>query len=504
MPSSKSLGWATALAGLGQAVPNILRQYNQDATAFNDTVRKNRVKTEAEEILNSLPEYGSVLEAMTPEEAQGVLARTSPQEKQAAVDIMAGKRGLDTMRLQVPASIPEPAMPDGGALGALAAPKSGRHARNAFVNKFMDTLGKIESDGKDIGAHPRAKNGAQAFGRFGVVPEFHAHRAGLDPTNPADLAKFKADPELQRSAAESFVRELGKKYNWDPVMMRRGYYGLTADNDAPQFLADGRRMPSSNEDNARFMELFGDMERPADDPAEDYMPAPYDNTLLTSMVKDGPPKREKTVKKVTHGDRLALALSKATNPEVYANLKDQIERISKMAEIERQEGKDREASFEKEQERYGENARKLTDLNFQTWKEQGERQHRARTYKDQSIQALRTQRDSLQKQLADIRGFQTRVAKGEESADMLAAAYPNFFTTKSTDPGFFAELFQGDDAAPGKETAFDTKRFTDAVKALEDDIQAIDQALSSKSGASVTPAAAPPSAVSKYLTPRKN
>ena len=151
-----------------------------------------------------------------------------------------------------------------------------RYTRNAFAKRFMDTLGLIESNDKDIGAHPRAANGLQAFGRLGVVPELHAQRVGLDPTNQKDLEKFKSDPELQYQAAENFVMELGKKYNWDPGMMRRGYYGITKDPSAPQKLADGRIMPSSDEDHDKFMQAFGDAQTVKDAEAR--------HTRMTDMV----------------------------------------------------------------------------------------------------------------------------------------------------------------------------------------------------------------------------
>lgn len=507
MGNATKLGWAAGIASMGQAIPGIVRQYAEDSKAEEKKAYEDKVKSEAAGIIGGLPAAGTVLEelakGMSPDQAQQVLANTSPADQAQAAALLRGVKGLESMRLMTPKNIPEPAAPEGGALGALTSAQTARQKRNAFVNRFMEAVGQIESGGQNIGAHPRARNGAQAFGRYGVVPEFHAQRVGLDPSNASDVARFKGDPELQKSAAESFIRELGKKYNWDPVMMRRGYYGLTKDPNAPQFLADGRQMPSSNEDSAKFMAALGDVERPdSADLEEPPDPLPWDNSLLSDLVKDGPPKQSVMPKRVTEGDRLRIILSKVKNPDVLAKLEPFIKSTSSLAEIERGEAKDRQASFEKEQDRYGENVRKDSQLKFDTWKEKGDREHRARTYRDQSVQALRTQRDSLQKQLADIRGFQTRVAKGEESPEMLAAAYPNFFATRKTDPGVLAQLFQGDDAKPGEVTEFDSKRFADAVKALEADIQSIDEALSSKSGAGVSAAPAAPKALSKYLTKR--
>jgi len=494
MKNSAGLAWANALASLGQSTPMILRQYNQDVTGQN-------TRAGASDILKGMPTYGSPLEelagGMTPEQGREVLSRTSPQDQKAAIALLSEK---------MPKSLPDPAMPEGGAIGALAEAKNPRHVKNAFVNRFMATLQNIESPrgGDTNSPHPMAKNGHQAHGALGVVPELHAQRVGLDPSNPADIARFKADPELQRQASENFVHELGKKYKWDPGMMRRGYYGITKDPDLPQYLADGRRMPSSNEDTAKFLTAFGEAERPADADAPD--PSPWDNSLLTDLVKERP-KMKTLPKKVTYGDQERYLLSKVKNPEQFELLKGYIANIGKLAEGERKDKDQDRDAFEKQEDRYSTNVRQVANLNFDTWKAGQEKGDRDRTYRTQNVQALRTQRDSLQKQLADVRGFQTRVAGGKESPEMLSAAYPNFFKSVHKDPSPLRELagmLPGvPDAEAKPEISFDNQRFTEAVKALENDIQAIDEALASKSGARVTPPAAAPTALSKYLTPRK-
>lgn len=514
MASPASLGWAAALASLGQAAPGIARQYNKDLAADAEADRNNKLRASTQSILQGMPQYGSVLEefsgSMPPDQAQEVLARTSPEDRQAAVDIMAGKRGLDSLRLAMPEKMPDLPTPPGGALGAMLQPARGR-SRKDIIEQIRPIIRDMESGGRYGIAHPRAKSGKQAMGAYGIVPEiwFPAFPDfKLDHTNPEHRKRFLEDPAIQ-DAMFSTIAERGlEETGGDLRKFRAWYYGgpsavSALDSDAgkrPEYAYDAQgkliSMPSRTDDADDFMRRLQEAGLdPSAAMAETPAMLPWDNSLLADLVKE-PPKRAETMpRKVSYGDQERYILSKVTNPEQMAMLKDILSPISALAKAER----DRE---DKQSGRYGENVRADARLKFDTWKEERAGRHRDRTYRDQSIQALRAQRDSMQKQLQDIRSFQTRVSSGKESPEMLAAAYPDFFTTRSTDPGFLAQLLQGDEATPGKETAFDTARFTEAIRALEADIQAIDQALSTKSGAPVSAPAGAPNPLSKYLTPR--
>lgn len=511
MGSGTALGWANFLTAIGAATPGIVKNYNEQSTAEAELAKKTKLRDWGASVLKGMPQVGSpVLDEMAqmdPATASTVLQNTPPANRQQAMEILSqGRKGLDGLRLKFPTSAPDGLGGVDGALESIATPRNPRHVKNAFVNRFMDTLSTIESGGQDIGDHPQAKNGATATGRFGVVPEFHAQRVGLDPSNPADLAKFKADPELQRAAAEDFVRELGRKYNWDPGMMRRGYYGITGNNDAPQYLADGRAMPSSNEDNAKFLAAFGNAQRPdnSDVPAS----LPWDNTLLSSLVAE-PPKMKTVPKKVTYGDQERYLLSKVENPEQLAMMKDYLATISGLAKEERDAKKDERGEFDKNQTRYDENVRKVTDLNFQTWKEKqtarDKRFTRNAAQNKENLTALRQQRESLQKQLLDLRTFEQRAAKGKEPVELISAAYPEFYTTRSGEPGFLDQLVHGGDAVAPQETKLDRAKLKKRAEDIQAEIDGIDQELSNTSRASSIKNADPgaPPALSKYLIPRK-
>lgn len=525
MTPATNFAWASALSSLGASVPLMLRQYNQDVELQRDRDKKNALNTEVQDILKGMPQYGSVLESvagdMPPAQAQAVLENTSPEDKQAAADILAGKRGLDSMRLSLPASMPEPAMPQGGALGALMQPKPKAASRKEIIDAIRPIIRQMESGNRYGITHPRAKSGKQALGAYGIVPEYWFSafpQFKLNASDPTHRKQFLDTPAIQDAFFDGIAEKGLEETGGDLRKFRAWYYGgpsavKALDTDAgkkPEWAYDEKgqliQMPSRSSDAEDFISRLDKslLQSGLDASAtQDTAPAelPWDNSLLEDLVKEKP--SLKTLpKKVSYSDQERYLLSKVTRPEQIALLKDFIEPISRLAERERTEEKERLAGFENEQERYGENVRKVSQLRFDTWKEQGDRAHRSSTARDQSVQALRAQRDSMQKQLLDARDFQKRVASGKESVDMLSAAYPNFFSSQTKDPGFFAQLFQGDDAAPDKETVFDSKQFSDHILWLEDQIRTIDETLSTKSGASVS---APPqlqSPLSKYLKPR--
>jgi hypothetical protein len=499
MNRAASMAWASFISSLGDQVPDIARQYNKDVAEDRERQRTALVKKSVQDILDGAPQVGTdvlgqIAGGMDPNTAQQVLARTSPEDKATAATVVANNvKGLSSLQT---------APGTASAMDALADPQSNRHLKNAFVNRFMDALDTVESGGQNIGAHPRARNGHQAYGRFGVVPELHAQRVGLDPSKPEDLARFKADPDLQRAAAEDFVRELGKKYDWDPTMMRRGYYGLTSNPDAPQYLADGRRMPSSNEDNAKFLSAFGNVQRPE----ESTSPAklPWDNSLLESIVKPGRPQMTVRPKKVTYEDKERYILSRIKTPEEFAYAKDALAIISGLAKEERDAAKDDRTQFNAEMTAYGENVRKNSQLQFDTWKTMQEAKERTGKARSEALAALKQQRESVQNQLRDLRSFEARVASGKESTDLLAAAFPEYYTTTSEGPSWFDTLLHQSDAKSTQVTQLDSEKVRARALELQQELNNIDIEISNRSGAATlsSPDANSLRPLSKYLTPR--
>lgn len=510
MGTGGQLGWANFLTAIGAQVPTLLKNYNEASILEDEAAKKAKTRGSVADILKGLPQVGSPvlddLAGMDPTTAQKVLQSTSPANRQEAMAILSqNRKGLDGLRLSMPGNVPGTGGVD-GALESLTQPANPRQAKNAFVNKFLDTIAIGESGNKDIGNHPQAANGLVASGKLGVVASLHAHRVGLDPNNPADIETFKASPELQRAAADSYVRELGEKYNWDPRKMSIGYYGVAKDPDAPQYLADGRAMPSNNQYADKFMTRFSSMTRP--ETPETPTSMPWDNSLLSSLVKEAP--QMKTVpKKVTYGDQERYLLSKVQNPEQLAMMKDYIASIGSLAKDEREALKDERGEFGKERTAYNENVRKDADLKFNTWKEQQDNKNRRYTQnatrRTETMAALRQQRESIQKEIQDARLFEQRAAAGKEPVELLAAAYPQFYTTKSGEAGFLDQMINGGDAEVPMVTKMDPSKLKQWMADRQATLDGINQELSTRSNAPTVRNEEPATpALSKYLKPRKN
>lgn len=507
MSRAAGMAWANFVSSLGASAPGIARQFNEDSERNKKLRDASALKASVQDIITRMPQVESpVLNEITdPEEAKRVLASLPEENKQEAVSLM-GAKGLDAMRLKMPSTIPErPGM--GSAISTLTKQGQEPFDKDKFIDKFMGVTANKESNGKDIGLHPMAKNGYQAVGRFGVVPSLHMHRVGLDSNKKADVERFNSSPELQAGAARDLIAELGDRYDWDPLMMRKGYYGITGKPDAPQYLADGRAMPSGNQDSSDFMDAWNGLGSMAAFDGGQSGKLPWDNSLLDSLTSEKPTMKTMP-KKVSYGDQERYLLSKIKSPEQYAALKDMLSSVSGLAKSERDSQVDAEKNFQDENRQYGENVRANSRLKFDTWKEGNDTKNRRytanRASRNESLGALRQQRDSMHKQLQDLRAFQTRASSGKEDTEILSAAYPEFYTNSTKQPTALETMLHGDNAEFKPVTTLDLKKVKDAATSLEQNINAIDQALSGKSNADVIqmPASTKPE-LSKYLKPRK-
>lgn len=521
MGKGSSLAWANFLQTIGQQAPGIIQRYDEQQTAYDLKQKDLANKKSVSEIMRGMPQVGSpVLDEMAggmdPQTATKVLQLTPPEVKRQA---------LETLRLSVPQNTPTAPGAE-GALRSFAEPRK-QQTPTDMVEAIRPIIRSMEED-KTLGyktLHPKDLKGRQALGAYGISPSswWHAFpEYGLDANNPEHIQKFLNSPQIQDEMFAKIAQRGLQDTGGDPRKFRAWYYSgpktaakLGTGQDweyKPQHaMKNGKivEMPSIGADADAFVKRLQDAgmdTTAAMDLAKAATPAdlPWDNSMLESLVKDRP--TMKTLpKKVTYGDQERYLLSKVKNPEVLALLKDYIGAVSGLAKGERETVKQSRDDYEKDMTQYGENVRKDSELHFNTWKEGQTAKENALKRKDETLSALRTQRESLQKQLGDLRSFEQRAGAGKEPTELLSAAYPEYYTTAASDPSWFAQVFQGGDANPTMETKLDAKKLTQRSKDIQAEIDGIDQEVSRRSKAPSISNTRPPEGnpLSKYMTPRK-
>jgi len=514
MSTATGLAWANFLSSLGGAAPGILRNYNEDANRQNLAAEKAQLDGSVANIIKGMPQVGSsVLDDMTtmqPAQAKQVWDATPPETKQEALSYMSGKQGLDALRMKMPQAIPD--RPDmGSAVATLAKPAPDPTV--STVEALRPVIKDMESGGRYNIFHPKTASGKQALGAYGILPDtwFPAFpQFGLDAHNKEDVNRFLSSPSLQDAMFSEIAKKGLSETGGDLRKFRAWYYGgpdsaakLGTGNEwTPQSaFSNGQKvkMPSVGEDADAFMKRLTDA---GVDPSQMTAPTapaglPWDNSLLESLVKDRPT-MPTMPKKVTYGDQEKYLLSKVTNPEQYALMKDMISGVSGLAKQERDSTAEAGKSFDERTKTWNSDVEKNAQLQFDTWKANLEHGDKTSTRKDESLTALRQQRESKQKELADLREFQKRVEK-DGATESIAAAYPDFITTE--EPGVLNQLIHGSDAVGSP--ILNKSKVSEKARALQEEIDAIDERLSTKSGAAVqSPQATGPAALSKYLKPR--
>ncbi len=521
---SSNLALANFLASLGGEVPGMLSRFEDRSLVEEKYNRDTSARTSVADILKNLPKVGDDMDAlgqmagptMTPEQAKGVLATTPPENAAQAAQILAqNRKGLDSLRLAMPDQF-QPAPGTESVLGQFTAqpPKPAQDV----IESLRPVIRDMESGGNYGQLHPRTRSGKQALGAYGILPEVwfkEFPQFGLDSSRPEDKQKFLASPALQDAMFAEIAKKGLSDTGGDLRKFRAWYYGgpdaadsLTAGKGfSPQSaIVNGRTvsMPSVADDADLFMKR---LEAAGVDPqaamATSPGQLPFDASLLQSLVKE-PPKMKVLPKKVTYGDQERYLLSKIQNPEQMALLSDHLKAIGDLSRQEREAGRADRQEYRGEVTDYNQNVRALTDVNYNVWKELEEKKKAGHQLRNEELAAARARRDSIQKELADIRAFEAQAAKGKEPVEMLQAAHPEFFSTKSEGPSTLQTLIHGDKAEGEKVTKFDPELMKQRVQNLQSEIESIDNILASRSHTTnYTEAPAGMPDFSKYLTPRK-
>lgn len=431
MPSSNTwAGLSAFLSSAGKSAQQITRQYQADVEdqADRDEKEKERFRLRVKEARalgakrTGGAKISSVMAAlanpMDPEEAVTHLENADPKAVTQAADAIKG----------ITANAPAPL------------PRSNRDKRfddNKIKNSILNSIAAQESTGTDIGAHPRAKNGLQAFGKYGIVPELHIDKVGLDPKNPKDIAMWKADPDLQKMTAERIVDANYKASGGDVKETFRRHYGITKNPDAKQHLADGRQMPSSNEyvDQAysRYKSLGGpdssqSVERTAGKARQAI------DALVSTDFKEPSNRRVKR-------DEAALGkLYASMTPEEIEQNKDYLDRVTQLAGAGREDYRD-------EMTKYGNDLNRQTTAAMNAMKLDEMQQvamlkikSGVKSLTPEEVKALESRRKLLESMRSQITDFTTRVGTAKAGArEAILKSRPDL--AGEEEPNFVGRLF---------------------------------------------------------------
>ncbi len=521
---SANLALANFFASLGGDVPGLIARYDERSLGEEKYNRETAARTSVAKILKNLPKVGDDMSAlgemagttMTPDQAKSVLASTPPENAAEAAQILAqNRKGLENLRLAMPDKF-QPAPGTDAVLGQFAAPPP-KPAQDV-IESLRPVIRDMESGGNYGQLHPRTRSGKQALGAYGILPEVwfkEFPQFGLDAARPEDKQKFLSSPALQDAMFAEIAKKGLSDTGGDLRKFRAWYYGgpdaadaLTAGKGfSPQSaIVNGRTvsMPSVADDADMFMKR---LEAAGVDPqaamASSPGQLPFDASLLQSLVKE-PPKMKVLPRKVSYGDQERYLLSKIQNPEQMALLSDHLKAIGDLSRQERESERQDRQDFRGEVADYNQNVRALTEVNYNVWKALEEKKKQGHQIRTEELAAARARRDSIQKELADIRAFEAQVAKGKEPVEMLQGAHPEFYTTKSEGPSTMETLFFGAGAKGEQVTKFDPGLMKQRVQSLQAEIESIDNILASRSHTTnYTEAPSGMPDLSKYLTPRK-
>ncbi len=419
MPGSNAwAGLAAFLSSAGASAGKITRQYQDDVQEEEDR-KAAEEKRKKEDIIFNENRYdrtrgrlakisggvkiknamAALATPMDPEEAKAHLASEDPKVIEQA------SNAIQEVAAKAQAPLPK---------------QSARWQENEIKRKILESLAGQESTNEDIGAHPRAKNGLQAYGKFGIVPELHIDKIGLDPKNAADIEKWKKSPELQRDTAERIVDENYKASNGDVKGTIRRHYGLTSDPDKKQYLADGREMPSSNEyveqAYSRFKGLGGTdgAGRGSVEKTAGNARAAIDNLINTKF--EAPKKDRGTL------DDGALGRLYATmSPDEIEQNKDYLDRITGLAADGRADYLQELSTYQNDLNRQTTAAMNAMKLDEQTQVALAKIKSGVKSLTPEEVRALESRRKLLESLRSQITDFTARVgsAKGSNREALL-------------------------------------------------------------------------------------
>lgn len=424
MPSSEMMSALGAfLESAGASTGKIARNYYEDVEredakkkAENEEFRR-RVKearalgakrTGGQKIRNAMT---AILNPMEPEEAAETLAKTPPEQIEQA----------------------EKAIADTGAALTGTPRQKERWAANKTKNALRKAIAEQESTGTDIGEHPRAANGLQAYGKFGIVPELHIGKIGLDPKKPEDLEKWKKDPALQEQTFDAIIDDNWRRSGGDIDKVLEFYYGSAKDKNAKQRLADGREMPSVNEYIAQVKGRMGD----AATSAGIGKTAGAARSAIDALVSKDfqAPSRARARSQEAALGKLYADMT----PEEIEQNKDYLDRVAGLAQSGREEYKEELATYRDDLNRQTTAAINAMRLDEQMQMALMKVKSGVKSLTPEEVRALESRRKLLEGMRDQITDFTQRVASAKPGArESMLLTRPDLVSTE--DPNFFGRL----------------------------------------------------------------
>jgi hypothetical protein len=425
MPGSNAwAGLGAFLESAGESAGRITRQYQADVDA--DEEKKRREKKDFRERVKEARALGAKRTGGTKIQS-AMKAIMSPMDAEAAAatleaadpkTVTAATKTIQEVTQQVQPPLPR---------------QSKRWEENKIKRTILDTLGAQESGSEDIGSHPKAANGLQAFGKYGIVPELHIDKVGLNPKDPADIEKWKADKDLQRLTAERIVDENYKAAGGDVKETFRRHYGLTKDPNKKQGLADGRSMPSSNEyveqAYSRYKGLGGtdSIERTAGNAR-----SAIDSLVSTEFQR--PSKARVKRDQATLGKLYA----EMSSEEIEQN-KEYLDRVTQLAGAGREDYRDELAEYGANLNRQTTAAMNAMKLDEQTQIAMAKIKHGVKSLTAEEVRALESRRKLLESMRGQLTEFTTRVGGAKAGArESILKTRPDLTTVE--EPGFFGRI----------------------------------------------------------------
>ena len=430
MPSSNTwAGLSAFLSSAGQSAGKITRQYQADVEdqADRDEKEKERFRLRVKEARalgakrTGGAKISSVMAAlanpMDPEEAVTHLENADPK------DVAQASEAIKSITANAPAPLPR-------------SNQDRRHDVNKVKNAIKNALASQESTATDIGAHPKAANGLTAWGKYGIVPELHIGKIGLDPKNPKDVAMWKADEKLQEATMDALIDENYKKSGGDIDTTIGMHYGVPKDKDKKQRLADGREMPSYNEYVAKVKSRMGDVANVSGVERTAGKARQAIDALVSTDFKEPSNRRVKR-------DEAALGkLYASMTPEEIEQNKDYLDRVTQLAGAGREDYRD-------EMTKYGNDLNRQTTAAMNAMK-LDEMQQTAmlkiksgvKSLTPEEVKALESRRKLLESMRSQITDFTTRVGSAKAGArEAILKTRPDLAGVE--EPGFWDRITGG-------------------------------------------------------------
>lgn len=457
MPSSGVWGALGAfLQSAGQAAPKIAQDYNDEYERRDDRNRKRKKEDDAAAAKKSggkkiQSAMTAIMNPMGVDEAKELLANTPPEEIKKAERVIA-----ETGAAVLPGALPK---------------QKQRWEQNKVKNAMRTAIAEQESGGNDAQKeHPRAANGLQAYGKFGIVPEYHIDKVGLNPKNAEHIKRWKADPALQEETFDRIIDENYKKAGGNVDKALEMYYGVAKDKDAPQFLADGRKMDSVNQYVAKVKSRMGD----AANQAGMVKTAGKARQAIDNLVSEEfrPPSKARM-----RGQEKALGqLYMDLSPEEIEQNKDYLDRISTLATSGKEEYKDELTQYGNDLNRQTTAAINAMKLDEQMQMAMVKVRSGVKSLSAEEIRALESRRKMLTSMRDQITDFTTRVGSAKAgNRESILKTRPDMTSKES--PGLVGRVFGAKD-----KTVIDDTRIQKKLDFIDEQLMETDRALAGLGG----------------------